>query len=72
MDACVSELEKDIQKSSKCRLLTVPWLKQHARQQHLLKDTKESILLILKQSDLGKGEQMREVLNRINSDFVGI
>lgn len=50
---------------------TVPWLKQCARQQHLLKDIKEKILLILKQSDLGKGEQTQEVLDRINSDFCG-
>lgn len=72
MDACVSKPETDIQKSSKCCLLTVTWLEQHARQQHLLKDTEKSILLILKQRNVGKGEQMQEVLDRINSDFVGI
>jgi len=72
MDACVSEWEKDIQKSSRCCLLTGLWPKKHARPQHLLKDTKEGMFLILKESDLGKGEQMQEVLDRINSSFVGI
>ena len=72
MHASVSEMEKDIQKSHKCCLLAVPWLKRHARHQHLLRYTKESILLILKERDLGKEEQMQEVLDRISSGFVGI
>lgn len=58
MDACVSELQKDIKKNSKCCLLCVLWLEQHTKQQHLLENSEESMLLILKQTDLGKWEQM--------------